>query len=76
MKRIKSFIVKAEPTNKVAGDLASRVDSVVNTWLAENPDLNAVEITHSADTKATFPEAFVIITYDVADEPARKKNRG
>lgn len=33
MKRIKSFIVKAEPTNKVAGDLASRVDLVVNTWL-------------------------------------------
>lgn len=60
--KIKSFYIKYEPTG-TKKSLAEVVDSEINAWAAKEQIKNA-KVSISAETKSSYPEVFVIVTYD------------
>ena len=64
MQRVKVFHVKAELTGKARKDLGENITHDVNAWLALNNHVTVKNISHSAETKSSYPEALVIITYE------------
>ena len=76
MERIKSFHIKAEPTAKGTGreHLADLIDATVNGWLEKTPDAKNCRVSHSAESKTSFPEALVIITYEIDGRKAAKSS--
>lgn len=62
--RVKVFHVKSEPTGRSRKDLGDNITNDINAWLDENKHVRILNISHSAETKSSYPEAVVIITYD------------
>jgi hypothetical protein len=74
MERVKSFHIKAEPTSRTKKDLSALVDGTVNAWLAKvGGAAKNIRLSHSANTTLAYPEAFVIVTYEVKDEEAARE---
>lgn len=60
--KFKSFHIKHLPTG-TAKSLSDVVDSEINGWAAKEKPQNA-KVSVSAETKSSYPEVFVIVTYD------------
>jgi len=77
MNQIKAFHIKAEPTNRGSGNekLEDIVTNTINAWLSENKDIKNVQVSHSAKTETSYPDAFVIITFERDEKPVESTEK-